>query len=93
MNNNGNFNGQGMNIIPTDKTIGLIYGNNRMEKPSTESDYGNAGIKAPSCLIMMDDGDCGHVSGQWSGMSATFAWMRWQLGGEDKSKADFVGFS
>ena len=39
------------------------------------------------------EGGYGHGSGSWDGMAATIAWMRWQIGGEDFRKTDFVGTS
>ena len=93
LNNSGDLGHSAMAQVPTDKTIGIVYGNNGMERPNAEADYNNAGVKAPACLIMMEGADWGHGSGPWGGMAATVAWMRWHLGGEDFRKADFVGTS
>jgi hypothetical protein len=90
-----------MTIVPTNKTIGIVYGEGGMERPNAEGDYNNPNVKAPACLIKMtggqgtecQQGECGygHGSGAWNGVAATVAWMRWHLGGEDWRKADFVG--
>ena len=93
LNNSGDLGHSAMAQVPTDKTIGIVYGNNGMERPNAEADYNNGGVKAPACLIMMEGADWGHGSGPWGGMAATVAWMRWHLGGEDFRKADFVGSS
>ena len=93
LNNSGDLGHSAMASVPTDKTIGIVYGVTGMERPNAEADYNNGGVKAPACLIMMDGADWGHGSGPWGGMAATVAWMRWHLGGEDFRKADFVGAS
>lgn len=93
MNNSGDLGHSAMSYVSTEKTIAIVYGNNGMERPNAEADYGNGGVKAPACLIMMEGADWGHGSGPWGGMAATVAWMRWHLGGEDNRKADFVGSS
>ena len=93
LNNSGDLGHSAMAQVPTNKTIGIVYGNNGMERPNAEADYNNGGVKAPACLIMMEGADWGHGSGPWGGMAATVAWMRWHLGGEDFRKADFVGSS
>lgn len=99
LNNSGDWNGQGANKVPTDRTIAILYGEVGMEKDNARNDYNNAGVKAPACLIEMNggpmnsEGGYGHGSGSWDGMAATVAWMRWHLGGETERKADFVGTS
>ena len=99
LNNSGDLGHTAMASVPTDKTIGIVYGEAGMERPNAEADYNNNGVKAPACLIQMTggpqggEGGWGHGSGPWGGMAATVAWMRWHLGGEDFRKADFVGSS
>ena len=93
LNNSGDLGHTAMGSVPADRPIAIVYGNNGMERPNAEADYGNAAVKAPACLIMMDGADYGHGSGPWDGMAATVAWFRWHLGGEDFRKADFVGSS
>ena len=93
LNNSGDLGHTAMGNVPTDRTIAIVYGNNGMERPNAEADYGNPAVRAPACLIMMDGADHGHGSGPWDGMSATVAWFRWHLGGESFRKADFVGTS
>ena len=93
LNNSGDLGHTAMGSVPTDRPIAIVYGNNGMERPNAEADYGNNAVKAPACLIMMDGADYGHGSGPWDGMAATVAWFRWHLGGEDFRKADFVGSS
>ena len=97
LNNSGDLGHTAMASVPTDKTIGIVYGEAGMERPNAEADYNNNGVRAPACLIQMTggpqggEGGWGHGSGPWGGMAATVAWMRWHLGGEDFRKADFVG--
>lgn len=99
LNNSGDLGHTAMSQVGTDKTIGIVYGEAGMERPNAEADYNNPGVKAPACLIQMTggpkggEGGYGHGSGPWDGISATVAWMRWHLGGEDFRKADFVGGS
>ena len=93
INNAGDWDHAGMAKVSPDRPIAIVYGNNGMERPNSEADYGNENVKAPACLIMMDGADHGHGSGPWDGMAATVAWFRWHLGGEDFRKADFVGSS
>ena len=93
LNNSGDLGHSAMGYVPTDRPIAIVYGNNGMERVNAEADYGNANVKAPACLIMMDGGDYGHGSGPWDGMAATVSWFRWHLGGESFRKADFVGSS
>jgi hypothetical protein len=99
LNNSGDLGHTAMASVPTDKTIGIVYGEAGMERPNAEADYNNNGVKAPACLIQMTggpqggEGGWGHGSGPWGGMAATVAWMRWHLGGEDFRKDDFVGSS
>ena len=99
LNNSGDLGHTAMASVPTDKTIGIVYGEAGMERPNAEADYNNNGVRAPACLIQMTggpqggEGGWGHGSGPWGGMAATVAWMRWHLGGEDFRKADFVGSS
>ena len=101
LNNSGDMSHVDGAKVPASKTFAIVYGEGGMERPNAEADYGNAGVKAPACLIKMtggqgnecQQGECGwgHGSGPWGGMAATVAWMRWHLGGEDFRKADFVG--
>jgi len=101
LNNSGDMGHADGARVPATKTFAIVYGEGGMERPNAEADYGNAGVKAPACLIKMtggqgnecQNGECGwgHGSGPWGGMAATVAWMRWHLGGEDFRKADFVG--
>ena len=93
LNNSGDLGHSAMGYVPSGKPIAIVYGNNGMERPNAEADYGNNAVKAPACLIMMDGADHGHGSGPWDGMAATVAWFRWHLGGESFRKADFVGSS
>ncbi len=99
MNNSGDWNGDGANHVPTDRSIAILYGEVGSEKNNAINDYNNQGVKAPACLIEMNggpmnsEGGYGHGSGSWDGMAATVAWMRWHLGGETERKADFVGTS
>ena len=97
LNNSGDWNGNGANKVPTDRSIAILYGEVGMEKDNAKNDYNNQGVRAPACLIEMNggprnsEGGYGHGSGSWDGMAATVAWMRWHLGGETNRKADFVG--
>jgi hypothetical protein len=91
INNAGDWDHNGMAKVDRSKPIAIVYGNNGMERPNAEADYGNQNVKAPACLIMMEGADYGHGSGPWDGMAATVAWFRWHLGGERERKADFVG--
>ena len=91
LNNSGDLGHTAMGNVPIGKPIAIVYGNNGMERPNAEADYGNENVKAPACLIMMEGFDYGHGSGPWDGMAATIAWFRWHLGGEVYRKADFVG--
>ena len=93
LNNSGDLGHAAMGYVPADRPIAIVYGNNGMERPNAEADYGNQNVKAPACLIMMDGADYGHGSGPWDGMAATVSWFRWHLGGEIYRKADFVGSS
>ena len=93
LNNSGDFGHAAMAKVAADRPMAIVYGNNGMERSNAEADYGNNGVKAPSCLIMMDGADHGHGSGPWDGMACTVAWFRWHLGEEDFRKADFVGTS
>ena len=99
LNNSGDWNGNGANKVPTDRSIAILYGEVGMEKDNAKNDYNNQGVRAPACLIEMNggprnsEGGYGHGSGSWDGMAATVAWMRWHLGGETERKADFVGSS
>ncbi|MBP3716190.1 MAG: hypothetical protein J6I79_01665 [Paludibacteraceae bacterium] len=89
LNNSGDLNHSAMTLVPTDKTAMIVYGEAGMEAPNAEADYGNNGVKCPACLIKMVGNNWGHGSGPWSGMAATVAWMRWQIGGEDH-KSEFT---
>ena len=99
LNNSGDWNGNGANKVPTNRSIAILYGEVGMEKDNAKNDYNNQGVRAPACLIEMNggprnsEGGYGHGSGSWDGMAATVAWMRWHLGGETERKADFVGSS
>ena len=96
LNNSGDKNGGVIKNFPKEKTAGVLYGEVGMEKPNAIKDYETA-TDIKSCLIEMTggpmnaEGGYGHGSGSWDGMAATIAWMRWQIGGEDFRKADFVG--
>ena len=96
LNNSGDKNGGVIKNFPEGKTAGVLYGEVGMEKPNAIKDYETA-TNVASCLIEMTggpmnaEGGYGHGSGSWDGMAATIAWMRWQIGGEDFRKADFVG--
>ena len=96
LNNSGDKNGGVIKNFPKEKTAGVLYGEVGMEKPNAIKDYETA-IDIKSCLIEMTggpmnaEGGYGHGSGSWDGMAATIAWMRWQIGGEEFRKADFVG--
>lgn len=92
MNNSGNLGGGAAQYVPTSKSIALVYGESGSEAPNAERDY-DTNVKAPACLIKMEGNNFGHGSGPWDGMALTVSWMRWQLGGEDFRKADFVGTS
>ena len=99
LNNSGDWNGNGANKVPTNRSIAILYGEVGMEKDNAKNDYNNQGVRAPACLIEMNggprnsEGGYGHGSGSWDGMAATVAWMRWHRGGETERKADFVGSS
>ena len=96
LNNSGDKNGGVIKNFPKEKTAGVLYGEVGMEKPNAIKDYETA-TDIKSCLIEMtggpmnSEGGYGHGSGSWDGMAATIAWMRWQIGGEEFRKADFVG--
>ena len=96
LNNSGDKNGGVIKNFPEGKTAAVLYGEVGMEKPNAIKDYETA-TTVKSCLIEMtggpmnSEGGYGHGSGSWDGMAATIAWMRWQIGGEDFRKADFVG--
>lgn len=90
LDNSGDLGHTAMSNCPPTKTIGVCYGNEGMERGNAEADYGNPGVKAPACSLMMDGSNHGHGSCPWDGMAATVAWMRWHLGGEDFRKNDFV---
>lgn len=96
LNNSGDKNGGVIKNFPKEKTAGVLYGEVGMEKPNAINDYETA-TDIKSCLIEMTggpmnaEGGYGHGSGSWDGMAATIAWMRWQIGGEDFRKTDFVG--
>ena len=96
LNNSGDKNGGVIKNFPEGKTAAVLYGEVGMEKPNAIKDYETA-TNVASCLIEMtggpmnSEGGYGHGSGSWDGMAATIAWMRWQIGGEDFRKADFVG--
>lgn len=98
LNNSGDKAHEAMSKISKEKTMLNIYGEAGMERPNAEADYNNSGVVGGACLIMMTggpqggEGGWGHGSASWSGMAGTIAWMRWQLGNEDR-KADFVGAS
>lgn len=98
LNNSGDKAHEAMSKISKEKTMLNIYGEAGMERPNAEADYNNSGVVGGACLIMMTggpqggEGGWGHGSASWSGMAGTIAWMRWQLGNEDR-KADFVGTS
>ena len=99
LNNSGDKNGGVIKNFPEGKTAAVLYGEVGMEKPNAIKDYETA-TKVKSCLIEMtggpknnSEGGYGHGSGSWDGMAATIAWMRWQIGGEDFRKTDFVGTS
>ena len=96
LNNSGDKNGGVIKNFPKEKTAAVLYGEVGMEKPNAIKDYETA-TNVASCLIEMtggpmnSEGGYGHGSGSWDGMAATIAWVRWQIGGEDFRKADFVG--
>ena len=96
LNNSGDKNGGVIKNFPEGKTAGVLYGEVGMEKPNAIKDYETA-TNVKSCLIEMTggpmnaEGGYGHGSGSWDGMAATIAWMRWQIGGEEFRKDDFVG--
>jgi hypothetical protein len=97
LNNSGDKNGGVIKNFPEGKTAAVLYGEVGMEKPNAIKDYETA-TNVKSCLIEMtggprnnSEGGYGHGSGSWDGMAATVAWMRWQIGGEEFRKADFVG--
>lgn len=98
LNNSGDKQHKAMSEISADKTMLNIYGEAGMERPNAEADYNNPGVVGGACLIQMTggpqggEGGWGHGSASWSGIAGTIAWMRWQIGGEDR-KADFVGTS
>jgi len=98
LNNSGDKQHVAMGQIPAEKSAINIYGEAGIEKDNARADYNNANVKARACLVQMvggpqgGEGGWGHGSASWSGMAATIAWLRWQIGGEDR-KADFVGTS
>ena len=91
LNNSGDWDYVAMSLVPPDRPIAIVYGNNGVERPNAEGDYGNENVKAPACLIMMDGANYEHSSGPFDGMAATVGWFRWHLGGKIYRKADFVG--
>lgn len=90
MNNSGDLGGGAAQYVPSGKSIALVYGEVGSEAPNAEKDYQN-NVKVPACLIKMEGNNFGHGSGPWDGMALTVSWMRWQLGGEDFRKSQFVG--
>lgn len=98
LNNSGDKQHKAMSEISKEKTMLNIYGEAGIERFNARADYENEGVVGGACLIQMvggpqgGEGGWGHGSASWSGIAGTIAWMRWQLGGEDR-KADFVGTS
>ena len=88
--NSGDLDHVAMGKVPINKSIGVCYGNYGIEKDNAEKDYDNPLVKAPACKIMMTGANYDHGSCIVKGMAATVAWMRWQLGGEDFRRNDFV---
>jgi hypothetical protein len=76
-------------LVSVKAPVGIIYGEDGMERPNAEGDYNNAGNKGPCWMGMMAKG--GHGSGPWDGAGANVAWMRWHIGGENSRKAAFLG--
>jgi hypothetical protein len=87
MDNSGAFSHD--QLVKMKVPVGIIYGENGMERPNAEGDYNNSGNKAPCWLGMMAGG--GHGSGPWDGAGANVAWMRWHIGGENSRKNAFLG--
>jgi hypothetical protein len=87
MDNSGAFSHD--QLVKMKVPVGIIYGEDGMERPNAEGDYNNAGNKGPCWLGMMAKG--GHGSGPWDGAGANVAWMRWHIGGENARKNDFLG--
>ena len=87
MDNSGAFSHD--QLVKMKVPVGIIYGENGMERPNAEGDYNNSGNKSPCWLGMMAGG--GHGSGPWDGAAANVAWMRWHIGGENSRKASFLG--
>lgn len=87
MDNSGAFSHD--QLVKMKVPVGIIYGENGMERPNAEGDYNNSGNKGPCWLGMMAGG--GHGSGPWDGAAANVAWMRWHIGGEISRKAAFLG--
>ncbi len=69
--------------------VGIIYGEDGMERPNAEGDYNNSANQGPCWLGMMAGG--GHGSGPWDGAGANVAWMRWHIGGENFRRDAFLG--
>ncbi len=87
LDNSGDLSQKG--LVGVQAPVGIIYGEDGMERPNAEGDYNNAGNKGPCWLGMMAKG--GHGSGPWDGAGANVAWMRWHIGGENSRKAAFLG--
>lgn len=98
LNNSGDQGSGAFANIPSHKTAGVVFGERGSERDNAIRDY-QSSRQTPACMIEMtggpmnSEGGWGHGSGPWDGRAITIAWMRWQLGGEDFRKADFVGSS
>ena len=98
LNNSGDQGSGAFANIPKEKTAGVVFGEKGSERSNAIRDY-QSSRQTPACMIEMtggpmnSEGGWGHGSGPWDGRAITVAWMRWQLGGEDFRKADFVGSS
>ena len=98
LNNSGDQGSGAFVNIPKEKTAGVVFGEKGSERSNAIRDYQSA-KETPACMIEMingpmnSEGGWGYGSGPWDGRAITVAWMRWQLGGEDFRKADFVGTS
>jgi pimeloyl-ACP methyl ester carboxylesterase len=87
LDNSGDLSHSG--LVTVKAPVGIIYGEDGMERPNAEADFDNTGNKGPCWRGMMAKG--GHGSGPWDGAGANVAWMRWHIGGENSRKAAFIG--
>ncbi len=80
----GSFDGQGPDNL-RNPTI-YIGGTDDFATPNMERDYDNTDV--PVFFTIMDGVD--HIAATREGQVAIVAWLRWQLGGEDFRRGDFL---